>query len=206
VKRALAAAGAALLLAAPLRAEPRHYVVDASRSEVRIAVGRAGLFKFAGHGHEVVARAFSGSVTADEDDLGASSVALDFEAPALEVSGKDEPPEDVPKVQEKMTGAEVLDAARFPAIRFVSQRVLGRREAPGRYRLDLAGELSLHGVTRALVFPVTVELDGELLTARASVELKQSDYGIKPVSVAGVVKVKNELVVTCTIVARAGPR
>ena len=153
----------------------------------------------------MLARAFSGSLIADPEDLPSSSVSLAFEAAALQVSGKGEPVEDVPKVQEKMTGPELLDVSRFPAITFVSRRVSGQPTADGRWKLELAGELSLHGVTRTLSLPVTVELAGELLTARAVAELKQTEFGIKPVSVAGVVKVRDEVVVTCTIVARAIP-
>ena len=39
------------------------------------------------------------------------------------------------------------------------------------------------------------------LTAAGELELKQSRWGIRPVSVAGVVKVKNELRVEWTVVA-----
>ena len=41
------------------------------------------------------------------------------------------------------------------------------------------------------------------MVARGRTSLKQSDFGIKPISVAGVVKVKNELAIDYEIVARA---
>jgi hypothetical protein len=44
-----------------------------------------------------------------------------------------------------------------------------------------------------------------LLTATAVLVLRHDDFGMKPISVAGVVKVKNEIDVELQIVARAQP-
>jgi hypothetical protein len=58
VKVASAIRGTAFVLALGARngaAEGTTYVVDPARSMVAIHVGRAGLFKFAGHEHEVLA-------------------------------------------------------------------------------------------------------------------------------------------------------
>jgi hypothetical protein len=49
-----------------------------------------------------------------------------------------------------------------------------------------------------------VEVAGETLTASGKTVLRQTDFGMKPVSVGGVVNVKNELGVDFRIVARAG--
>src|SRR5438552_4677071 len=72
-----------LVAAAPAAAVPRRYVVDAGASSVRVHVGRAGAFSFAGHTHEVSAPALAGEIVADAALLGASSVSLSFEAGAL---------------------------------------------------------------------------------------------------------------------------
>jgi hypothetical protein len=48
-----------------------------------------------------------------------------------------------------------------------------------------------------------VELDGPALTATGSFQLDQSRYGIKPVSVTGMVKVRDTVDVSFTVVARA---
>jgi polyisoprenoid-binding protein YceI len=182
------------------------YHVDPAASEVLVQVGKAGLFKFAGHTHEVTAPLSEGRIEADAQDLSRSSVALTFQAAALRVSGKDEPPEDVPKVQEAMVGPKVLDAARFPQVVFTSRKVSGKSAGGNAYELQVEGDLQLHGVTRPLTLPVRVEkaADGTL-TATARATLKQTDYGIKPVSVAGVVNVRNELDLAFRIVARRAP-
>ncbi len=47
------------------------------------------------------------------------------------------------------------------------------------------GELNLHGVTRALSFPVTLERLGDSVSAKASFPLKLSDYSMKRPSLFG---------------------
>ena len=198
------ALGAAVLLAAPVGAAPRTYVVDAAASYMRVHVGKSGALSFAGHKHEVVAPAVSGEIVADAADLGASRVALTFEAGALKVLPEGEPAGDAPKVEEIMRGPKVLDAVRFPAITFKSQRVTFRDAGGGAYDLELSGELMLHGVTRALTLPVHVEVAGETLTASGKATLRHDQFGMQPVSAAGgSVKVKNEIQVEYRLVARS---
>jgi polyisoprenoid-binding protein YceI len=195
--------GLAALGAVPAAAAPRTYVVDAGASSVRIHVGKSGAFSFAGHSHEVAAPALAGAVTADPADVSASQLSLTFEAGALKVLPEGEPAGDPPKVEEAMRGPKVLDVLQFPTVAFKSQRVSGRAGAAGAYDLEIVGEMSLHGVTRALTLPVHVELAGDTLTASGTAVLRHDQFGMQPVSVAGVVKVKNEIQVTYRIVAHA---
>jgi polyisoprenoid-binding protein YceI len=197
-------AGLAALALAPAwawSAEKAYVVAPAERSVV-IEVGKSGLFSFAGHTHEVVAPAFSGEIVADAANLARSRVSLLFDARALKVTGRGEPADDVGKVQEVMIGPKVLDAARFPEIRFVSKSVSGRALGPRAYAVDVAGDLTLHGVTRPLTVPLKIEITGEALLATGQTVLRQKDFGVEPVSVAGVVNVKNELKLAFRIEAR----
>jgi polyisoprenoid-binding protein YceI len=184
------------------QAAPRTYRLDPGASLVTVRVGKAGLFSFAGHEHRVRAPDFGGTVVADPDDLAASSIWVRFEAAGLEVSPEGEPAGDPPKVQAVMLGPRVLDTARYAAIRFCSSAVAGRRTGDGHFELEVQGELTLHGAVRPLRAEVRVTLAGPTLTAEGSVVLRQSDWGIKPVSVAGVVKVKDEVHVDYRLVAR----
>jgi polyisoprenoid-binding protein YceI len=197
-------AAAAGLAAVSASAAPRTYVVDPDKSSVRVHVGKAGAFGFAGHTHEVAAPALSGEVTADEADLAASRVTVTFQAAALTVLPEGEPAGDAPKVEEAMRGPRVLDSAQFPSITFQSQRVSGRAAGAGAYELEVAGEMKLHGVTRTLTLPVRVELAGDTLTASGTAVLLHDQFGMKPVSAGGgAVKVKNEIQVSYRFVARA---
>jgi polyisoprenoid-binding protein YceI len=192
-----------LALAAPVALEAAEvtYTVDAARSSVTIHVGRSGVFSFAGHTHTVVAPAVQGRVIALEGDLSRSAVRLSFESARLTVVERGEPAGDAPKVQEAMLGPKVLDVRRFPVITFDSTAVSGTQASPGAYRLTVQGSLTLHGVTRPVALPLQVEVGADGLKATGRMTIRQTDYGMEPVSVAGVVKVKNELAIEYTIVA-----
>jgi polyisoprenoid-binding protein YceI len=193
------------LTASPLAAQRRSYRVDAAASAVDIHVGKAGFFKFAGHEHLVLATVADGQVWADLDDLTRSGVRLRFSAAALKVSDKGEPPADVVKVQAKMIGSDLLDVAHFLWVQFVTTAVAGKPAGGGAYDLSVMGELTLHGISKPLTLPVRVTLSGDTLTASGSAILLHTDFGLTPVSVAGVVKVKNEIAVEYKIVAKADP-
>lgn len=195
----------AVLASEPAAAPERTFVVDAVTSRLAVSVGKSGLFSFAGHEHEVLATTIRGSIRADPDDVTRSSVMLSFDAASLTVSGQGEPAADVPKVQAKMIGPEVLDVLRFPEIVFRSTLVEGRLGPDGTWNLRVTGELVIHGATRKLTLPLRARVSGSTLTASGQAVIRHSDFGIKPVSVAGVVKVKNELGIDYTIVGKADP-
>jgi polyisoprenoid-binding protein YceI len=66
----------------------------------------------------------------------------------------------------------------------------------------VTGQLTLHNVTRSIIVPVTVRLEGNTLIATGRFPVKQTEYGIRPVSVGGVVSVKDAVNVSFTIVGR----
>ena len=196
---ALALAGSLSLRAAG----PRTFTVEPDRSHAMIAVGKSGAFSFAGHTHEVEAPVTSGSVRLDPDTPSKSDVKLVFNAAKMRVTGKGDPADDVPKVQEVMIGEQVLDVKKFPTITFESTGVTAKGAAPSM-ELTVAGRLTIRGATRPVTAPVSVRIEGAMLSATGKFLIKQTDFGIKPISVGGVVKVKDELTITFTIVARGG--
>jgi polyisoprenoid-binding protein YceI len=193
----------AFALAAPitLAAAPRTFTVDTARSKALIDVGKGGAFSFAGHTHEVEAPLTSGAIHFDADNVPKSDIRLQFNAAAMKVTGKGEPPDDVPKVTQAMLGDQVLDVKKYPTITFESTVVSGRGTAAA---LDLlvSGNLTIRGTTKPVRAAVSAKIDGDLMTATGKFSIKQTDFGIKPISVGGVVKVKDELTINFTIVAR----
>lgn len=186
-------------------AEPRKFTLDPARSSVTVRTGKAGLFSFAGHSHLIRAGRFEGDVVADATALSGATVSVTFEAASLTVSTEGEPAADVAKVQARMTGSELLDVSRFPEITFRSTKVTGRPLSDGRYDLSVAGDLTLHGVTVRLELPVHTEVVGNTLTAEGEASLRQTAFGLTPVSVAGVVKVRDEVVINYKFVGTATP-
>jgi len=185
-----------------LAAGPRTFTVDTQRSRALIDVGKSGAFSFAGHTHEVEAPLSSGVVHLDSDTLSRSDVRLEFNAAAMRVTGKGESADDVPKVQEAMLGEQVLDVKKYPAITFESTAVTAKGTLPSA-ELSVAGKLTIRGTTRPVTAPVAVSVDGSTLKATGKFSFKQTDFGIKPISVGGVVKVKDELTISFNITAHA---
>jgi len=198
---------AAWLLAQPpvqTGSGPTVLTVDAANSQVVIQVGKAGVFGFAGHAHEVAAGDIRGLVIFDRADLSGASVSLEFEAAALRVTGKDEPPADVAEVQRVMLSDRVLDVKRFSAISFRSKRVSVSARTATSADLLIEGDLTLHGTTRPITVRASATFDaGGRLTARGSCPLMQSDFGMMPVTAAGgAVRVRDEVDIQFVLKAR----
>jgi len=182
-----------------VQAEPRHYALDPKASEIVVHVGKSGLFRFAGHEQDVVAGRFRGTVNVDPDQIGRSSVDITVDAASLRVTGRGDSAKDV---QAKMLGPKCLEVARFPAIRFVSRTVTAGPGPAGVRDISIRGDLTLHGVTRELTLLVRLELAPDSMRATGATTLLQTDFGITPISIAGVVKVKNELALRWRFVGR----
>jgi len=181
----------------------REFRVDAAASQVTVRVGRAGAFGFAGHDHEVAVPKVDGIIVFDSADATHSTITLKFDVTAMKVTGRGEPAADVPEVQRVMLSDRVLDAQRYPTIAFTSRRIVIVKQAVDRLVLRVEGDLTLHGVTRPITVPVEVRLADDQLTATANATVRQTDFGIRPVTAgAGTVRVKDELEVAFRIVAR----
>lgn len=163
----------------PLRAQPRR--IDTAHSVMTVRVSKAGALSAFGHDHEIAAAIESGTV-----DAAAKHVELKVRAGALRVRDPKASQNDRAEIQKTMLGPEVLDTERYPEITFRATAA----ESAGTGSWRVTGPLTLHGETR----PVTVEVreqDGKYIGSAA---LRQSDFGIKPVKVAGgAVKVKDEV-------------
>ena len=184
------------------RAASNAYQVDPAKSRVTIAVGKSGAFSFLGHKHEVSGPIESGSIDVDPGNLSGSRVSLAIATSSLKVSGADEPPEDRPKVQEAMQSDQVLGVARYPRITFESTGVTGGQ--PGTPALDVvvAGRLTIRDVTRPVSVPVHVQLGDHSLNASGRFSVRQTEFGIKPISVGGAVAVKDRLDITFSVAAQ----
>jgi len=192
-----------LVAAAPLGTATRTFRIDPARSRASIDVGKAGAFSFAGHTHEVAIPAVNGTVMVEPDAVEHSTVRLEIDAASLKVTGKGDPPKDVPEIQRVMLSDKVLDVDRYPNILFQSTAVTVERRTGTTLDLNVAGTLTLHQVARPIRVPIHADLEAETLTASGRFQVKQTDHGIKPVSVGGVVNVKDALDISFTIVARA---
>jgi polyisoprenoid-binding protein YceI len=174
-----------------LEAQPEAYVVDPAASRVRIHLGRAGLMKFLGHDHELEAPIAEGRIEVRDGDPTRSSVALRFESTRLSIVSGSEPADDIPKVEERMRGPEVLEVARYPEIAFASTSVRSQAKDGSRARIVVAGTLTLRGRSFPVEIPLEVVREKFGVTARGGLDMNLRDLGVEPPSVAGVINVAN---------------
>jgi polyisoprenoid-binding protein YceI len=182
---------------------PDQFRIDPAATHVTIQVGRSGIFGFAGHDHEVAAPAVRGEITLDRSEISRSRVALEFDATGLKVTGKGDPPEDVPEVQRVMLSDRVLDVTRYSTIAFQSRSISVEQRSGDRMTLRVTGDLTLHGVTRAITVPVDARIGPDMISGEGKTTVRQTAFGIRPVTAgAGSVKVKDEVEVIFAITAR----
>lgn len=181
----------------------RTYKIVAAESHLSVFVAKAGLFSAFAHDHNIGVKLFSGSVTVPESGAAGGALTLDIEAKSLSVLDQQVSDKDRAEIANSMHSA-VLESEKYPKISFKSASVSGLKQTGEQgYGFTVNGDLTLHGATRRIAVPVSATITPQQLRASGKYTLRQTDFGIKPYSAAGgAVKVKDEVVVNFSIVAR----
>jgi polyisoprenoid-binding protein YceI len=178
-----------------------HYTIDPTSSRFTIRAFAAGLLSGFGHNPVIAIRDFSGEVNLAPDNLAGSSVGITINASSFEVQN-DVSEKDRREITRTMN-EQVLEVGRFPEIAFESRQVSGMRLGESLYVLKIEGDLFLHGVTRPQSVSANVAPAEDKLRAYGEFSIKQSDFRIKVVAVAGgALKVKDELKLAFDIIAK----
>ena len=119
-------------------AATRTYRIDKTHSEATFQV-RHLLTKVRGRFSD-----FEGSISLDEAQPERSSVALTIQAASIDT---DEPTRDT-----HLRSADFFAVDEFPTLTFTSAAVVSK----GSDRLDVTGDLTIRGVTKRVVVPVTL--------------------------------------------------
>jgi polyisoprenoid-binding protein YceI len=176
------------------------YLVDAAKSRFLVRASASGLLSAFGHNPTIAIRDFTGEAWFRAQSPEQSSLRLEIAAASLAVTG-DVNDKDRYEMERAMR-EDVLDTARYPQIEFASSGIQANKITEGMYRMKLAGKLTLHGVERDLEVPCNVMVSDDGLRANGEFSIRQTDYGIRLVSVAGgTLKLKDELKFTFDIVA-----
>jgi|HubBroStandDraft_6_1064221.scaffolds.fasta_scaffold187390_2 polyisoprenoid-binding protein YceI len=177
------------------------YLIDGRASRFTVRAFASGMLAAMGHNPTVGIREFSGEMSFDPEKAQAGSFRLGVNAASLSI--QDDVSEKDRREMERLMNQEVLEAAKFPEIRYEASDITVTRVSEMLYSAALNGELTLHGVTRRQPINARITLLGSMLRASGDFTLDQTDYNIKLVSVAGgVLKVKDELKFSFAIVAR----
>lgn len=175
-----------VLAARPVGAQARPYhLLPESRFDV--VTHNAGLFGLLGHEHRIRAHGVVGSIHFARDSLAVSSVDLTIAVDSLEVLTP-RVPDEIREVTANMRH-DVLHPDSFPTMHFRSDSVRAVGDSARIY-----AELTIEGVTRAMPVDVAVAFAGDTLHARATFDVQQTDFGIRPYRQAfGTVQVANRI-------------
>ena len=162
--------------------------VDARLSAITIKVEKSGLFSAFAHNHTIQAPVASGKLDPEK-----RTALLVFDAKEMKVLDEGVKESERAEIDRTMKSDKVLDVQRFPEIRFASTSITP--QGGGRYLAQ--GDVTLHGIVR----PVETLITFSKGRYTGSVKLKQTDFGITPVSIAGgAVKVKDGIEIFFEIV------
>lgn len=116
--------------------------------------------------HEGGFKTFKGVVEVVDQDLTKSRVRVDLDMASVFTDSE--------KLAGHLKSADFFAADDYPVARFVSTSF---KKLEGT-RVEVAGDLTLRGVTRSITFPADVTLGAEQLDVKAEFSINRKDFGI----------------------------
>ncbi len=86
-----------------------------------------------------------------------------------------------PRIQEHFNGPRWLDTEKFPTATFngnITNLSAINFKKDGTYEADVAGDLTIHGVTKPVTTKGTVVVTGKTVTTNAEFDIKLADYNV----------------------------
>lgn len=147
-------------LVAPAVTAPVVLAVDAERSQLSALGAKVSAT------HPIRFHDFAGSVGMDGEVVTALSFAVDMRT--LEA--------DKPKLTSHLKNEDFFDVERFPISTFTAVSLEPSSEAGSTHRVT--GDLTIHGVSRRVVFPATIAVSGDEVTANTEFVIDRRDFGV----------------------------
>ncbi len=154
---------AAALLAATssaAAAEAPTWRVDPATSYIEFAGAQTGN-AFTGRFN-----AFTAEIAFDPNDLAGSSIVAEIQMDSAKTGDRQR--------DSALPGKDWFDAKSHPAARFVSSEIA----AAGEGAYEAKGQLTIRDVTRDVVLPFTLEIDGDNAHAEGALQIIRSDYQV----------------------------
>ena len=158
--RSLLAAGLALLLASPAWAAPAHWVVDRSASRIGFGGAMSGQ-PFAG-----TFGRWNADIAFDPADLAGSKVTAVIDTGSARTGDQTR--------DEALPTEDWFSAKVFPRATFTTRRITAA--GPGRYLAQ--GDLTIRNVTRPVVLPFTLAIQGDTARMQGYAPLDRSVFGV----------------------------
>ena len=139
MKRSIMVLLMGMALGMPLIAAAATYQLDADHSSIQFKIRHLTVSNVTGTFNK-----FKGSASLEGEDPSTLKAEVTIEAASVDTGHE--------KRDEHLRNPDFLDTAKYPAIAFVSKKVIKGDSG----KLKIVGDLTLHGVTRE----ITVDLDG----------------------------------------------
>jgi polyisoprenoid-binding protein YceI len=173
-------------------AQLARYRLLSDKSKFTVQAFAEGLFSAFGHDPVILIRQFTGEVQFVSGTFANASLKITVDPNSFAVSN-DAKEKDRLEIEHTMRD-EVLETGKYGEIVFESNNISVNKLAQGRCRVRIIGDLSLHGATQKnLWINAETTPSDNALRAQGEFSLKQTDFGIKPYSAGGTIKLKNEL-------------
>lgn len=177
------------------------FSIDATPSRFVVQGFATGMLSVFGHNPTIAIRDYDGEIQFTPDTVADASVRFAVRTGTMDVV--DEMKNDDRKKLEQTMYEQVLEVSRFPTATFESKQLTVQKQSNELWQAHVTGELNFHGASQNLSFDARVTNMGTMLRVAGSFPLRQSDYGIKPVSFAGgALRLKDELKFNFELVAR----
>jgi polyisoprenoid-binding protein YceI len=177
------------------------YRLDPGQSRFIVQGYATGMLSALAHDPTITVRDFTGELQITPDTFEPASFQMAVKADALDVTGNVKP-QDRQEIETRMR-QEVLEVARYPEVRYKSTAVKAAKITENWYRLQITGDLSLHGVTKALPVDAQCRIAEDELRLSGEFALLQSAFRIKRVTaVGGMITLKDELKLSFELVGR----
>lgn len=180
---------------------PRVFTFDAADSEIAVILTQEGLISRRYPTHRVLAKSFNGKIELPADE---TKMIVGLEADPKLLTNVDAAMGEFERREfHAALRTQVLESDKFPAIKFASVSVSNVQRDGDKRSFTLSGDLTVHGTTQRVSFPVNATISDNELRATGEEKLKQSDFGLKPFEKGlGLIKIGDEIKVTFNIVAK----
>ena len=178
-----------------------NFVVDSQASLFTVQALASGIVAVVAHSPKFAMRDIVGEARFIPGMLQNASLRMTINVASLEIM------DEVSKMDrreiERVMFDEVLEKNSYPKIEYKSSRATAAKTAENTFRVNIAGDLTLHGTTRGLGVEAQVVAGEDTLRAQGAFTLRQSDFGLRIASVAGgTLKLQDELKFSFFILCR----
>ena len=169
MKKFLAMAGLAALLAIPSHAATSTWNLDPFHSNVQFTVRHLGISNVQGEFTKV-----AGTVMLDDADIAKSTVDVTIDTTTVDTRE--------PNRDKDLKSDHFFDVEHYPTMTFKSKKV--EQVSPGK--LKVTGDLTIHGVTKEVVLdvdgptaPVKDPWGNQRVAVNATTKINRQDFGVK---------------------------